>query len=78
MCSLSIETVHSDDIVSDNDNMYVQGLLGIFFKIEAVALFEDIETALSPCEESNCHGPLNNVEYFSEDAVGTAYTNAAL
>lgn len=54
------------------------GLLGIFFKIEAVALFEDIETALSPCEESNCHGPLNNVEYFSEDAVGTAYTNAAL
>ena len=56
----------------------VQGLLGVFFKIEAVALFEDIETALEPCKGEHCKGPLDNVEYFAQDDVKQAYTNAAL
>ena len=57
----------------------VQGLLGVFFKLEAVALFEDIETGLHKCtdKEPDCIGSLNNVEYFAEDDVTRAYSNAA-
>ena len=55
----------------------MQGLLGVFFKLEAVALFEDIETGLHKCDDSGCIGYLNNVEYFAEDDVTRAYSNAA-
>ena len=55
----------------------LQGLLGVFFKLEAVALFEDIEPALKVCDEGGCKGDLNNVEYFDESDVTAAYTNAA-
>ena len=45
--------------------------------MESVALFEDIETALKSCEGDKCQGDLPGVEYFSEDDVSTAYSNAA-
>ena len=49
----------------------------MFFKLEAVALFEDIETALDKCGGDGCKGSLNNVQYFAEDDVTEAYSNAA-
>lgn len=67
-------------IVFMNNAMFcIQGLLGVFFKIEAVALFEDIETALTECtdKDQNCEGNLNNVEYYSQNDVTQAYSNAA-
>ena len=55
----------------------LQGLLGVFFKIEAVALFEDIEPALRSCDGDNCKGELSGVEYFAQDDVTAAYSKAA-
>ena len=63
--------------VNSSSVCVAQGLLGVFFKIEAVALFEDIEPALSKCEGNGCKGSLNNVEYFDENDVSKAYSNAA-
>ena len=56
----------------------VQALLGVFFKIEAVALFEDIEDALPHCNNDGCHGDLSNVEYFDQNEVTRLYSNAAM
>ena len=56
----------------------VQGLLGVFFKVQAVALFEDIEPALKTCGDGDdCQGSLSGVDYYSEDDVTAAYNNAA-
>lgn len=53
--------------------------MGVFFKVEAVALYEDIEPALEgkACDTEGCKGPLENVEYYAQDDVTTAYSNAA-
>lgn len=53
--------------------------MGVFFKVEAVALFEDIEPALegNACTESGCKGPLENVDYYAQKDVTKAYNNAA-
>lgn len=53
--------------------------MGVFFKVEAVALYEDIEPALEgkACDDNGCKGHLENVEYYAEDDVTAAYNNAA-
>lgn len=58
----------------------LQALLGIFFQVEAVALFEDIEPALKGCEEGDdgCKGTIPNVEYYSQSDVQEKYHNAAM
>ena len=57
----------------------MQGLLGVFFKVEAVALFEDIEPSLKKCsdDQNNCHGDLSGVEYYEQADVTAAYSKAA-
>ena len=59
-------------------SLCVQGLLGVFFKIEAVALFEDVEPSLKACAEgSECQGSLPNVKYYAQEDVTNKYSNAA-
>ena len=60
-------------------SLCVQGLLGVFFKIEAVALFEDVEPSLKECEEGDphCQGSLPNVKYYMQQDVTNKYSNAA-
>ena len=55
----------------------MQGLLGVFFKVESVALFEDIEPALHECDNQGCKGNLQGINYFSQSDVTTAYQRAA-
>lgn len=57
----------------------LKALLGIFFQVEAVALFEDIEPALKACEdEDTCKGGISGVEYYDQDDVQHAYQSAAM
>lgn len=53
------------------------GLLGVFFKVEAVALFEDIEPALKECDDNGCKGFLPGVKYYDQKDVADAYAGAA-
>ena len=60
-------------------SLCVQGLLGVFFKVEAVALFEDIEASLKECEEDvyHCRGSIPGVNYYAQKDVTESYQKAA-
>ena len=63
--------------MSTYTSLCVQGLLGVFFKVEAVALFEDIEPALKECDDNGCKGFLPGVKYYDQKDVADAYAGAA-